>query len=134
MIVDTSALIAVLQGEPGSEAMIDAIDLGGRIPAPVLVEYRRVVTKRGARENAVAEASLRKLRERLQVEPFTAEDAELAAAANLTYGAGNRRGGRLNLVDLMVYAVAKRLRAPILCTGGDFAATDAEIHPASRTD
>ena len=45
---------------------------------------------------------------------------------------GNSKGGKLNLLDLMVYAVAKRTGRPILCTGRDFASTDADIHPASR--
>ena len=45
---------------------------------------------------------------------------------------GNSKGGKLNLLDLMVYAVAKRTGRPILCTGRDFASADADIHPASR--
>jgi ribonuclease VapC len=38
----------------------------------------------------------------------------------------------LNLLDLMVYAVAKERGMPLLCTGNDFATTDLAIHPASR--
>lgn len=133
MIVDTSALIAITQNEPGSDRLKDAIGGGGIVPAPVLVEFRRVVTGRGARETPSIEAALQKLLAKLAVEPFTGDDAEIAAAANLTYGAGNGRGGRLNLLDLMVYATAKRLGLPILCTGADFASTDITIHPASRT-
>lgn len=37
------------------------------------------------------------------------------------------------MLDVMVYCLARRLGRPILCTGRDFAATDAAIHPASRT-
>ncbi len=36
------------------------------------------------------------------------------------------------MLDLMVYAIAKTPDLPILCTGTDFSATDARIHPASR--
>ncbi|HET9640174.1 MAG TPA: type II toxin-antitoxin system VapC family toxin [Allosphingosinicella sp.] len=133
MIVDTSALVAVAQGEPGSDQLKDAIGGGGLVPAPAIVEYRRVLTNRGARDAPTSEAVLAKLLARLAVEPFTAQDADIAAAANRDFGAGNGRGGRLNLLDLMVYATAKRLRLPILCTGRDFASTDAQIHPASRT-
>ncbi|MEA3010219.1 MAG: ribonuclease VapC [Sphingomonadales bacterium] len=133
MIVDTSALVAVAQGEPGSERLKDAIGDGGLIPAPVIVEYRRVISRGGAREAPASEAILAKLLVRLAVEPFTADDADIAAAANRAYGAGNGRGGTLNLLDLMVYATAKRMGLPILCTGRDFASTDALIHPASRT-
>ncbi|MEO7178643.1 MAG: type II toxin-antitoxin system VapC family toxin [Allosphingosinicella sp.] len=133
MIVDTSALVAVAQGEPGSEQLKDAIGGGGWVPAPVIVEYRRVISRGGAREAPASEAVLAKLLVRLAVEPFTANDADIAAAANRAYGAGNGRGGKLNLLDLMVYATAKRMGLPILCTGRDFASTDALIHPASRT-
>ena len=45
---------------------------------------------------------------------------------------GVNANGTLNLLDLMVYAVAKRTERPILCTGKDFTTTDADIHPASR--
>lgn len=69
---------------------------------------------------------------KFQVEPFTAADAELASRANMEHGAGNGRGGRLNLIDLTVYAVARRLDRPILCTGTDFASTGIAIHPNSR--
>lgn len=132
MIVDTSALVAVAQGEAGSEPLKDAIGGGGLVPAPAIVEYRRVVTRRGSRDPAAGEAVLAMLLARLAVEPFTARDADLAAAANREYGAGNGRGGRLNILDLMVYATARRLGLPILCTGRDFASTDALIHPSSR--
>jgi ribonuclease VapC len=132
VIVDTSALVAIAQHEPGSERLAEAIAGGGLVPAPVLVEFQRVVTDRGAHPAAGAQSVLEQLLVKLAVEPFTAEDAQIAAAANLEHGAGNRRGGRLNLLDLMVYAVARRTGLPILCTGADFAAAGAPLHPASR--
>lgn len=133
MIVDTSALIAAAGDEPGADAIKRAMLRGGIVPAPVLTEYGRVVTRRGSRAAPEAEAFLGSLlAAELTVEPFTRADADLATAANLEHGAGNGRGGRLNLFDLMVYATAKRLDLPILCTGSDFAATDIAIHPASR--
>lgn len=133
MIVDTSALVAVAMNEPHADQLSDAMLAGGRVPAPVVVEYRRVVTERGSRTAPAADALLQDLlANELAVEPFTAEDAEIASLANFEHGAGNGRGGRLNLIDLMVYATASRLQLPILCTGTDFASTDAAIHPASR--
>lgn len=61
------------------------------------------------------------------------EDVALAAiVGNERYGSGNGSGGLLNLLDLMVYGAAIETGLPILCTGNDFAATDAMIHPASR--
>ena len=70
----------------------------------------------------------------LQVMTFTSEDATVAAAANMEHGAGNGRGGTLNLLDLMVYAVARRTGLPLLCTGRDFVGTGIELPPASRLD
>lgn len=133
MIVDTSALVATANGEPESDPLKRAMLEGGVVPAPVLLEYHRVVTKRGSRRAPEAEALLRNLLSaELAVEPFTSEDADLAAAANFEYGSGNGRGGTLNMLDLMVYGMAKRLNRVVLCTGRDFVATDIRIHPASR--
>jgi len=101
-------------------------------PAPVAVEFERVVTNRGKQASDSAAFLDRMLAGPLSVEPFTAEDAALAVAANQQHGSGNGRGGTLNLLDLMVHAVAKRTGRPILCTGRGFAATGIGIHPASR--
>lgn len=133
MIVDSSALVAITYDEPESHQLKLAVRGGGFVPAPVLVEFLRVATRRGSRPAPEAEAVLQAMvPSRLPVVPFTSEDAGIAAAANLAHGAGNGRGGRLNLVDLMVYAIARRLGLPILCTGTDFATTEIDIHPASR--
>jgi ribonuclease VapC len=133
VIVDTSALVAAATGEPGADVLKRAMLRGSRIPAPALVEYRRVMTRRGSRAAPEAEALLQNLLAgELIVETFTAEDAAIASEANMAHGAGNGRGGRLNLVDLMVYATARRLGLPILCTGTDFSSTGIPIHPASR--
>lgn len=134
MIVDTSALVAVVWREDGHAPLWDALlRQSGLLPAPVVVEFERVVA--GTRRDAStdAEAFIRGLLEGpLELLPFTAEHAGAAAAANARHGIGNGRGGTLNLLDLMVYGCAVTERRPILCTGRDFAATDAVIHPASR--
>jgi len=133
LIIDTSGLIAAAAEEPGWGELVDAMAPGGLVPAPVVVEFYRVATKRGSVQAPEAEAFLQDLlSNELTVEPFTAEDAEIAAVANQAYGTGNGRGGRLNMLDLMVYAMARRTGRPILCTGTDFQSTDAAIHEASR--
>ncbi len=66
--------------------------------------------------------------------PFTIDAAQQSVRANPLFGKGNKQGGKLNLLDLMVYGAAKAAGYPILCTGRDFATTDAQIHPASRID
>ncbi len=63
---------------------------------------------------------------------WDARHATIAAEAQRRYGKGNGQGGKLNLLDLMVYAVAKQRDEPLLFTGRDFTTTDVEVHPASR--
>lgn len=105
----------------------------GLIPAPVLVEFRRVTSLEGNRPDPLVESLLLDfIKAGVGIIPFDQASAEAAAAANRLYGSGNGRGGPLNILDLMVYGVAKASRLPILCTGKDFAATDAVLHPASR--
>lgn len=134
MIIDTSALVAIGHKEEGFEPLVDALlSTRGLIPAPVIVEFGRVATRRGSLPSDRAESFLQNLPEQVSVEPFTSEDAHLTFAANQRFGPGNRHGGTLNLLDLMVYAMARRLNLPILCTGRDFAVTDIAIHPASRS-
>ena len=131
MIVDTSALVAIFKREPGYELLRDAIGLeGGNLPAPALVEYTMVTgTARFAEANLLMDT----FRDQgLVTQRFTAEHAAIAAEANLRFGKGNGRGGVLNLLDLMVYAVAIDYGKPLLCTGKDFATTDIELHAASR--
>ena len=134
MIVDTSALIAVLIGEPGHEKLSEAL-LNDRaiIPAPVILEFLTVA--RGARFDLgeQAEALLDSLtRLGAETAAWTADHAATAASAQIAFGKGNGRGGVLNLLDLMVYALTKDSGMALLCTGGDFASTDVLIHPSSR--
>lgn len=134
MIIDTSALMAVLLNEEGHQKITAAINAeGGGIPAPARVEFLRVAC--GARYNlrVDADAFLAHLeRFGTVVLPFTADHALIAGNANIMFGKGNGAGGTLNMLDLMVYAVAKERAEPLLCTGKDFAATDIELHAASR--
>lgn len=134
MIVDTSALIAALLGEDGCDRILDALDEEtGFLPAPALAEFWAVAS--GSRVDAAQQA--RELVDEwrnggLTVLPFTEDHAQRVLEAIPLYGKGNGRGGLLNLLDLMVYAVAKERGEPLLCTGRDFAATDLEVHVASR--
>jgi ribonuclease VapC len=134
LIVDSSAIVAVIRREDGFRPILEALlTEHGLIPAPALVETHRVTAGAGNELHPGTSAFLAQLEDNgIVVETFTTADAGLAIAANQHYGRGNGRGGRLNMLDLMVYAVAKRTNLPILCTGRDFATTDIAIHPASR--
>lgn len=136
MIVDTSALMAILNDEEGVDELSGALATEDSfIPAPALVEFRRVVSHRkSAALERKAEVLLAELFSgRLKILEFRADHALSAAVANGRYGTRVAQGGTLNLLDLMVYGCAREQALPILCTGRDFTATDADIHPASRT-
>lgn len=135
MIIDTSALVAVFAREKGYMEFVGALMFGGgTIPAPILVEFLRVVTRKKW-DVLAARAFVTELKDwGHEIRPFTEDDAVLADKANEQYGIGLGHGGKLNLLDLMTYAVAKRCDLPILCTGHDFSSTDIAIHPASRPE
>jgi ribonuclease VapC len=134
MIVDTSALIAALLREEGYEKILDALDEEHSfLPAPALAEFWTVAS--GARVNALETASALFAEWQdggLTIVPFNEAHSVRVRKAIPLYGKGNGSGGLLNLLDLMVYAVAKERGEPLLCTGKDFAATDIALHEASR--
>ncbi len=129
MIVDASALVAILDGEDVGPELLEVL-LGAssaRIPAPAFVEAAIVLDHRrqGLATDRV-EAFLRAAR--VQVMDFTAEHARVAHAAYRRYGRGSGHPARLNYGDALVYAVATVEADELLFTGEDFAATD--VRPA----
>lgn len=124
MVVDTSALLAVLQREPGHEALLRAMHAAPvrRLSAATLVEAGLVVLARfGDAGDALLDALVRDLE--LTVTPVTAEQARLARDAAARYGRGRHAAG-LNFGDCFSYALAIAQDEPLLCTGDDFRRTD----------
>jgi ribonuclease VapC len=136
VIIDTSALVAIARGEPHADQLEDALfSYRGTLPAPVIVEFYKVTALAGGRVDPSAIAMIEKLKRiGFVILHFDEAHALAAADAYTRYGKGNGAGGLLNIVDLMVYGVAKVLRQPLLCAGKEFAATDLELHAASRAD
>lgn len=130
MIIDTSALMALLMIETGWEEIVTAItDEDSFVPAPALTEFGLVAAGRG-REAESRELLARLIEDGLAVIDFTEAHAALTWAAREDYGKGNGQGSALNLLDLMVYAVARERDEPLLCTGKNFPTTDLVLHPA----
>ena len=128
MIVDTSALVAILLREPdapGLERLLGAADVR-RMSAASYVELCAVID---GRRDQVGSAKVDRLIRKLEIEivPFTESQARIARAAYVQYGRGSGHPARLNMGDCFAYALAEDLNEPLLFKGRDFALTDIEI-------
>jgi ribonuclease VapC len=130
MVVDTSALLAVLLREPTEARLLETLETGWplRLSAASLVEAAIVVQ---SRLGDAGEARLDRLLQRLGVEiiPVTREHAEIARAGFRRFGKGRHPAG-LNYGDCFSYALARALGEPLLFVGKDFAQTDVEVAPS----
>ena len=124
MIIDTSALVAILYREPEAESFVERIhdaDLS-RISVANYVELSMVVEGQlGSDGMRQAEAFFR--RAGIIIEPVTVEHGELARQAFLDFGKGRHKAG-LNFGDCFAYALAKASGEPLLFKGDDFSQTD----------
>lgn len=122
--VDTSALLAIVFGEPEAARLLAAIrDTSCLVGAPTAFEAGMVAESRGPHEaSPILDGLL--ARPRMRVVPFEADHAELARAAFATYGKGRGHPAQLNFGDCMAYAIARRDDLPLLYKGDDFVRTD----------
>jgi ribonuclease VapC len=125
IVVDSSALIAVLFEEPEKQAFQDIIDGDERCVLSSVNAHETACVLRG-RLGVVAVAEFWKWLPDNEVEivPFDETQVHAAAAAFDRYGKGIDPKARLNLADCAAYALAATMNAPLLFKGGDFAATD----------
>jgi len=126
MIVDASAIIAILRNEP------DAIDLAAALQrAPI----RRVSAVTWVETAIVTDANRNPVLSRrfddllrdvgMRVETVTPRQAEIARYAYRDFGKGRHKAG-LNFGDCFAYALAKEMDEPLLFKGDDFVHTDIE--------
>lgn len=134
MIVDSSAVVAMLLGEPDWERLLsaafDAETLN--MSAATWLESAIVVD---ARNEPVLSRQLDELMNRLKVNvrPVTPAQAALARLAFRDYGKGRHRAA-LNYGDCFSYALAAESREPLLCTGDDFTHTDLDVVELPRKE
>jgi ribonuclease VapC len=124
MVVDTSALLAILLDEPERDAFIAAIRNAstGLISVASVVEASIVLTKRfGESQDDRVDALIARLP--LQVWPIDSDQMRWARYAVETYGRGRHPAG-LNFGDCFAYALAKTKSEPLLFKGGDLSHTD----------
>lgn len=127
MVIDTSALVAVLSDEPErGELVAKMVEASRRLVSGATVIETSIVMEARRGEAAGRELDLLLHRARAKTVALDEEQVELARSAWCRYGKGNHPVG-LNFGDLFSYALAIASGEELLCKGGDFARTDVAL-------
>ncbi|WP_279482682.1 type II toxin-antitoxin system VapC family toxin [Aureimonas sp. SK2] len=125
IVVDTSALFAILDGEPEAADLLGAAVQAERVflSAASHVELQILTLRRlgpeGLKRLAAILTNLR-----VGVVPFDRTQADIALLCAERFGRGSGHAAKLNLGDCFSYALARSLDAPLLFKGDDFVHTD----------
>ena len=125
MIVDTSALIAVLRDEPEADVFLHAIGYAAQ-PRMSAGNYLEAAIVTDGNRDPVASRKFDEFLHKAQIviEPVTEEQARIAREAYRDFGKGSGHPAGLNFGDCFAYALAKAANEPLLFKGKDFLATD----------
>lgn len=128
MIIDSSAMIAILRQEPDAARFAEQMSFAAVriLAAPTYIETCIVYCGRKgpesrSRVDAFIQAS------GIEIKPFTGASATIAVQAYLTYGKGRGHPAQLNFGDCISYAASKVEAMPLLFKGNDFRLTDVEV-------
>jgi ribonuclease VapC len=125
MIIDTSALIAILRDEAEASVCAQAIESSAvrRVSAANFVEAALIID---ASRDPVASRHFDDLIKEaaITIEPVTEDQARIAREAYRDFGKGSGHPAKLNFGDCFAYALAKAKGEPLLFKGDDFAHTD----------
>jgi ribonuclease VapC len=125
VILDTSALVAILLREDDAHTYLEAISATARpieVSAATLVEATMVLESRGGREMGNdLDAFMRRIN--AGITPVESSQAEIAREGWRRFGKGRHKAA-LNLGDCFAYALAIERNQPLLFKGDDFAQTD----------
>ena len=124
IVLDTSAVMAVLLREPDARTFAGAIEGSSQtlMSSGTLLELNIVADKLRATPGHI-QAQRFVTESAIEIVPFDAKQAGIAAEAYRRFGRGNHPAG-LNFGDCFAYALAKSLDAPLLFKGADFSLTD----------
>jgi ribonuclease VapC len=126
MIIDTSALIALLRGEPDAPRFAEALatraeakrlSAANYLEAAIVIDGSRDPVASRRLDEAIAKANI-------SIESVTAEHAQIARSAYRDFGKGSGHPASLNFGDCFAYALAKATGERLLFKGHDFAHTD----------
>jgi ribonuclease VapC len=124
MVIDTSALVAMLSDEPDVEHFETAVEADGiRLMSTASYLETAIVIETRFGEPGGRELDLWLHRARVDLIAVDHDQADTARAAYRAYGNGRHRAA-LNYGDCFSYALAKVSGQPLLCRGGDFQHTD----------
>lgn len=126
IVVDTSAVLAILNKEPECDRFLDVLADDDRpvVSAVTLYEAMLIVSTRRGPDNLDDLAALLETVE-AEIVPFDCRPgARASQAACMRYGKGIHPAARLNLCDCVAYALAKHLGVPLPYKGEDVKATD----------
>lgn len=126
MIVDSSAILAILKDEPDAEEISEALLKAPLCRMSAVTYVEAAVVTDGNRNPVLSRRFDDLLRDvRMRVESVTPKQAEIARHAYRDFGKGRHRAG-LNFGDCFAYALAKEMDEPLLYKGRDFSHTDIE--------
>ena len=129
LVVDASALVAILLDEPEKSAYVRQILANDCVASPV--GYWEAAIRARHLHGEAGVDRLERLIARLDIKVMPAATATARLASNAGREFGKRTPARLNLGDCFAYALARELDAPLLYKGDDFARTD--VRPALPT-
>ena len=130
MILDSSALIAVVRREPESRRFLELIDAAPQCLLSAVNYMETAIVVDSVRDPVASRELDDFLREsKIAIQPVTIAQAHIARQAYRDFGKGSGHPARLNFGDCFAYALAKELAEPILFKGNDFSETD--VTPAA---
>ena len=128
MVIDTSALLAILLQEADAESFAKAIaSAEPRLLSAANLVEAGIVSEARVGVDGARDLDLLIVKSKIEVRPVTVEQAELARLAFHKFGKGRHRAG-LNFGDCFAYALAKDTGEPLLFKGDDFNHTDISIN------
>ena len=127
MIVDSSALVSIVAGEVGSDALVEVL-LDSPEPLMSAANAFEAAIVVDGRKNPVLSRALDRVRRELgiAVAPVTEIHVDIARQAYRDFGKGSEHPAQLNFGDCFAYALAVEQDSPLLFIGNDFTRTDIE--------
>jgi ribonuclease VapC len=128
VIIDSSAIIAILHAEPDARRFATAIEAAesrkmsaaNYVEVGIVIDAQRNPIASRRVDDAIAQA-------RVQIVPVTEAQARIARDAYRDFGRESGHPARLNYGDCFAYALAKETGEPLLFKGDDFNKTDVEV-------